>query len=109
MGPSNPGTRGPRETGSKTTRPLAWCPGSRVPWPPLFRRIGQQGQLSGAFDGSGQDALVPRTVPGDTAGENLSALRDEPAQTGYIPVVHGIGLLAAEFAVPALWPPPPPL
>src|SRR3989442_10538137 len=90
MGPSYHGTRG-------------------VPWPPLFRRIGQQGQLSGAFDGRGQDALVRRTVSGDTAGENLAALRDEPAQTVDILVVNGICVLAAECAVPALGPPPTPL
>src|SRR2546422_7806960 len=90
MGPSYPGTRG-------------------VPWPPLFRRIGQQGQLSGAFDGRGQDGLVRRTVRGDTAGENLAALRDEPAQTVDILVVNGIGLLAAKCAFPALGPPPTPL
>src|SRR5256885_2943865 len=101
------GNRGTGERGHPRHR-IAF-PRSRDPVFPSFGRVGQQGQLSGAFDRGGQHALVPRTIPGDAAGENLAALGDEPAQPGDILVVNGIGLLAAERAVPALGPPPSPL
>src|SRR5437899_11929434 len=101
------GNRGTGERGQPRHR-IAF-PRSRDPVFPSFCRIGQQGQLSGAFDRGGQHALVPRTIPGDAAGENLAALGDEPAQPGDILVVNGIGLLAAERTVPALGPPPSPL
>src|ERR1700737_2667893 len=63
-----------------------------------------QGNLAGALEGDRQRPLVAGAGAGDTAGEDLAALGDEPAQARDLFVVDVLGLLNAEAAYLAVRP-----
>jgi hypothetical protein len=59
--------------------------------------VGQQSDLTGAFDGDHQLALVLGADTGGSAGQNLAALGNIAADSRRILIVDRLGLIDAEL------------
>lgn len=58
----------------------------------------QKGDISGPLDGFGDVPLMCCTVPGNSAGNNLAALRDKKAEGAGLFVIDGQVFLCTETA-----------
>ena len=65
---------------------------------PLVADERQQSNVTGPLDGDRQFTLMSRTGAGNTAGQNLRALRNEAAQTVDVFVVDILNPVDAEAA-----------
>src|SRR5262245_3831090 len=79
---------------------ISWVRMSFICRPPSARRarVRQQRHLASVLDGGRDVALVLHAVPGDPAGADLAAVRDELAQQRGVLVVDVRALVLAEAA-----------
>src|SRR5215510_1079911 len=85
----------PKPVPSRTARRVSGAEPTRGV---LFGDVGDEGDRAKALERGGELTLVPCAVAGDSARDDLAALRHEGAEALDVAVVHGQDLVDAELA-----------